>query len=836
MRLKTLLLKEPKHTDLVSCCGWTTADELFSGADDHKILKWSLTNNETTTAVTLPNDFYPLDMHWFPKGSGGGKQKGSELFVLTSTDGKFTLINRGGRIEKNVEAHKGAVLAARWSFDGTALVTAGEDGQVKIWSRSGMLRSTLAQNSSAVYSVAWGPDSDQVLFTSGKQLVIKPLQANAKPQMWKAHEGVILKIDWNPVNNLILSGAEDCKYKVFDSYGRLMYMSSTHDYPITSVSWSPDGDLFAAGSYNTLRLCDKAGWSYALEKPNTGSIFNLSWSGDSTQVAGACGNGQVIFATVIERRLEWRNFEVTVTGNKTIQVKNVLNDVLDKLDFRDRIIKVSIAFSHLVVTTASQCYVYTTKNWNTPMIFDLKEGNVTLIMQAEKHFLLVDSVGVQVYSYEGRLICSPRYQGMRTDILNYQTVSLSNDTVAILDKADEKIVHLFDANTGKTLGDGKPIVHKLDVLEIALDQCGPAHERRLAIIDKNRDLYLTSVKVFGTSRKSVKLSTMIMSLCWNDVTNMLAALADGKFIVWYYPNAVYVDKDLLPKTVFEKDASEFGKNPTLLSFLGNHVAMRRADGSVISTGVPPYPAMLHEYINSGRWEDAVRLCRFCKDDTLWACLAAMAAYNKDLNTAEIAYAAINEADKVQYIMHIKEIPSKDARNAEMALFCGQPQDAEGILLQSGLVFRAIMMNIQLYNWDRALELAVKHKTHVDTVLAFRQKFCTDFDKKETNKRFVQYSEGVEIDWEKINAKIELEYQKERERPERATARKETRTTPSASTGSRLTAHGDSGHSGGRTASPGDAGSRSAAGGSSSTASRSPHRSEATRISSGTRKY
>ncbi len=31
---------------------------------------------------------------------------------------------------------------------------------------------------------------------------------------WKAHEGVILKADWNPVNNLILSGAEDCRYKV----------------------------------------------------------------------------------------------------------------------------------------------------------------------------------------------------------------------------------------------------------------------------------------------------------------------------------------------------------------------------------------------------------------------------------------------------------------------------------------------------------------------------------------------------------------------------------------------------------------------------------------------
>lgn len=60
----------------------------------------------------------------------------------------------------------------------------------------------------------------------------------------------------------------------------------------------------------------------------------------------------------------------------------------------------------------------------------------------------------------------------------------------------------------------------------------------------------------------------------------------------------------------------------------------------------------------------------------------------------------SQADKVQFIQHIKEIPSKEARNAEMALFCGQSQDAEGILLQASLIFRAIMLNVELYNWDR----------------------------------------------------------------------------------------------------------------------------------------
>ena len=45
----------------------------------------------------------------------------------------------------------------------------------------------------------------------------------------------------------------------------------------------------------------------------------------------------------------------------------------------------------------------------------------------------------------------------------------------------------------------------MEVLEIALDQCGPATERKLAIVDKNRDLFLTSVRIFGTERKSTKM-------------------------------------------------------------------------------------------------------------------------------------------------------------------------------------------------------------------------------------------------------------------------------------------------------------------------------------------
>jgi intraflagellar transport protein 80 len=50
--------------------------------------------------------------------------------------------------------------------------------------------------------------------------------------------------------------------QVWDPFGRLLFSSSPLEHSITSVAWSPDGTMFAAGSFNCLALCDRQGWSY----------------------------------------------------------------------------------------------------------------------------------------------------------------------------------------------------------------------------------------------------------------------------------------------------------------------------------------------------------------------------------------------------------------------------------------------------------------------------------------------------------------------------------------------------------------------------------------------
>ncbi len=60
-----------------------------------------------------------------------------------------------------------------------------------------------------------------------------------------------------------------------------------------------------------------------------------------------------------------------------------------------------------------------------------------------RNFLLIDGGGLYLYSYDGRLISSPKWTGMRTETLNVNTVSISNDTIAVRDN-DQKSKYLLD--------------------------------------------------------------------------------------------------------------------------------------------------------------------------------------------------------------------------------------------------------------------------------------------------------------------------------------------------------------------------------------------------------
>ena len=98
----------------------------------------------------------------------------------------------------------------------------------------------------------------------------------------------------------------------------------------------------------------------------------------------------------------------------------------------------------------------------------------------------------------------------------------------------------------------------------------------------------------------------------------------------------------------------------------------------------------------------------------------------------------------------------------------KPEEAESILLQASppLLYRAIKMHLRLFKWDKALELAVKHRTHVDTVLAYRAKYLEAWKKTETDDRFKQLNDTVKWDWKQVKEKKDLEKREELARKRR----------------------------------------------------------------------
>jgi intraflagellar transport protein 80 len=191
-KMKLKLISCEKHTDVVSSCCWSPENKLYSLSDDKTILIWDYTGDFNSKFLDL--DTYCTSCEWSTT-----PKTGNELLAIGTADGGLLILNKAGKIEKVVDnAHSTAIICIKWNSDGQAFATSGEDGVVKIWFKQGVLRSKLEEANTPIYSIAWSPDENYMLYTCGKNLVIKPIfKGGYKTLSWKAHDEIIVCVDWN---------------------------------------------------------------------------------------------------------------------------------------------------------------------------------------------------------------------------------------------------------------------------------------------------------------------------------------------------------------------------------------------------------------------------------------------------------------------------------------------------------------------------------------------------------------------------------------------------------------------------------------------------------------
>ncbi|XP_060645041.1 intraflagellar transport protein 80 homolog [Drosophila nasuta] len=747
---------EPSSYPL-SCVDWSSNEEIYFVSDDHQIYKWSDVSRDSVEVAKLPDDFIPTDLDWLLLGgrsSGGGK--GSDTLLIASNDGRFIILNKSARVERSISAHTAAISSARWSPDGAGLLTAAEDGVVKIWSRSGMLRSTVIQSDEAIRCARWAPSSTAIAFSQGGHISIKPLAANSKLIRWRAHDGLVLSLSWSAQSNIIASGGEDFRFKIWDAQGANLFSSAAEEYAITSVAFNPEKDYLLVGTFNMLKLCHSTGWSYSSARftsPSVGSFYTLAWSADGTQVACGTSTGQLIVGYAVEQQLISRNLKATSSSRKSIAMQDIANGTNDVLDFPQRVINFALGYGHLVVATTHQLHIYNEKYVNTPIIIDGR-NDVRVIEVGKKYFMVLDASSIWVYTYTGRLHLNPRYPGSQAQLplLNWRSISLGLDVLAIRDNSETTLLHLFDLIPGASRQyEPQSLRAKQQLAEIAACRAGNADDQFIAFIDSNRELYISETKNQSASNSSngsaeiYKIGTQLTAIKWASETNILVGVHDSCYSIWYCPGEGAADPTIIALTTITLDTAEFGKHVAIESFEDAVITFRCA-GALLPINVNIYCEVLHRSLQEGQWQQALRICRLAQHTSLWATLAAVATRKHQLQLSEEAYSAALQIDKVSYLQHLKTLsPSSAEQMAENSLMLGRMMEAETILLHNRKYDQAVALSLRMHNWKRALEIAQKHQADqpdvelLQRVLQERQRYLKALQRDEWDALYMTYA-------------------------------------------------------------------------------------------------
>ena len=220
-----------------------------------------------------------------------------------------------------------------------------------------MLRSTLVSLGQAIYCVDWSSDGSRVVFASQSKIQTKSLAPNGRGEIWNGHSPLVSAVSWGG-NDVIASGGEDGRYKLWDIFGRALFQSKPSPFPVTAISFSPSAEFFLVGGFGQMQLCDQSGTVISsVQNPALGSTFRFVWSRDGLMAIGATGSGKIERIDVGGVEIEDQTHHICQVNSQTINVTQVDTATTDILETAERITAISVAFQHIILATTSQLQV-----------------------------------------------------------------------------------------------------------------------------------------------------------------------------------------------------------------------------------------------------------------------------------------------------------------------------------------------------------------------------------------------------------------------------------------------------------------------------------------------
>jgi WD40 repeat protein len=221
------------------------------------------------------------------------------LLVSAGEDGTVRLwATATGKEVRVLNGHKNGVLHAIFSPNGSRVLSSGRDGTVRIWdAASGEEIHELQVNAGAVYSITFSPDGSKFAL-GARDGSVREWDANGTKQLslLKGHEGTVLQVVYSPDGTRLASAGNDATVRVWEaSTGQELHRLVGHASRVIGLAYSPDGArLASAGGDGFVRIWDPAkGEAVRAFLTHTGEVLGVTYSSDGTRLVSAGEDGTI---------------------------------------------------------------------------------------------------------------------------------------------------------------------------------------------------------------------------------------------------------------------------------------------------------------------------------------------------------------------------------------------------------------------------------------------------------------------------------------------------------------------------------------------------------------
>jgi WD40 repeat protein len=250
------------HTDAVMSVAFSTDGKVLSGSADNTLRQWNAETGKEVKRLSMnelnnSNDIgFLYSIAFSPEHNRAvlSGSRGNTLKLWTNIpESKGTVFFQG---------HEKEVYLVAISNDSKKILSASDDGTMKVWDVESKKVISDFKDEVLVWSATFSPDGSQ--FLMGGESIVKLFDAsNNKGQeirSFSGHSGRVYSVAFSPNGNKVLSGGHDGTINIWDTEsGKETRTFKAHSDVVSSLAFSPNANQFVSASYDkTLKLWDIA--------------------------------------------------------------------------------------------------------------------------------------------------------------------------------------------------------------------------------------------------------------------------------------------------------------------------------------------------------------------------------------------------------------------------------------------------------------------------------------------------------------------------------------------------------------------------------------------------